>query len=120
MLVHLLQTKLPLSQGLRDMVVLLHELEVEYPGSKRQAEHIRSTLVLESQGDGFTAMSRSVGLPVASAVNLLLRGQLQLTGSLLPTHPSLYTPILDELRQSGLAFIEKRETATPPQDPARG
>ena len=61
MLVHLLRKKLPLSPGLRDMVILLHELDVEYPRSERQAEHIRSTMILESQDDGFTAMSRSVG-----------------------------------------------------------
>lgn len=120
MLVHLLRKKLPLSPGLRDMVILLHELDAEYPRSERQAEHIRSTMILESQNDGFTAMSRSVGLPVASAVKLLLRGQLPLTGSLLPTHPSIYAPVLDELRQSGLAFVEKREAASPPQDPDRG
>lgn len=120
MLVHLLKTKLPLLPGLRDMVILLHELDVEYPRSKRRPERIRSTMILESEGNGFTAMSQSVGLPVASAVKLLLRGELPLTGSLLPTHPSIYAPVLAELRQSGVVFVEKRETVTPTPERRQG
>ncbi len=74
----------------------------------------------ESEGNGFTAMSQSVGLPVVSAVKLLLCGELPLTGSLLPTHPSIYAPVLKELRQSGLKFVERRETVTPPADRRKG
>ena len=76
------------------MVVLVHELDVEYPDGDRAAERIRSTLVVEGEAGGFTAMSRTVGLPVAIAVKLLLRGELSLTGCLIPTHPSIYEPVL--------------------------
>jgi hypothetical protein len=93
---------------MRDMVVLVHELDVEFPDDDRPAERIRSTLVLEGEDGGFTAMARSVGLPVVIAVKLLLDGELSLTGSLIPTHPSIYAPILRLVERAGLRFKESR------------
>jgi len=108
MLVHLLKTKLPLTPEMRDMVVLVHELDVEYPDDDRPAERIRSTLVVEGEAGGDTAMARSVGLPVVVAVKLVLGGELSLTGCLIPTHPAIYTPILQRIERAGLRFKESR------------
>ena len=52
-------------------------------------------------------MSKAVGLPAAIAVKLILRDELSLTGSYIPTHPSIYEPVLRELHESGLSFQEK-------------
>jgi len=108
MLIHLLQTKLPLTPEMRDMVVLVHELDVEYPGDERSDELIRSTLVVEGEAGVGTAMARSVGLPVLIAVKLMLRGELSLTGCLIPTHPAIYTPVLRRIESAGLRFTESR------------
>jgi saccharopine dehydrogenase-like NADP-dependent oxidoreductase len=107
MMVHLLQQKLPLTPEMRDLVLLVHELDVEYPD--RQDERITSTLAAEGEPGGFSAMSRTVGLPVAVATVLKLRGDLSLTGSLIPTHPAIYEPILPELGAAGMRFTERRE-----------
>ena len=107
MMVHLLEQKLPLTEDMRDLVLLVHELDVDYPD--RRAERITSTFAVEGKAGGFTAMSRTVGLPVAIAARLKLRGDLALTGSLIPTHPSLYVPILAEIEAAGLRFAESRE-----------
>ena len=106
MLVHLLEKKLRLEPGQQDLVVLVHELDVEYPGMSRQPERITSTLVARGEPGGFTAMAKTVGLPTALAVKLLLRGELSLRGSQIPTHPSIYDPILAELASAGLVFEE--------------
>lgn len=108
MLIHLLETKLPLTPEMRDMVVLLHELDVEYPDGSRPPERVRSTLVLEGEAGGGTAMARTVGLPVLIAVKLLLDGELSLTGCLIPTHPAIYAPVLARIERSGLRFTESR------------
>ena len=108
MMIHVLQTKLPLTTEMRDMVVLLHELDVEYPDDDRSPERIRSTLVLEGEAGGGTAMARSVGLPVVIAVKLLLGGELTLTGCLIPTHPAIYAPVLARIERDGLRFNESR------------
>ena len=107
MMVHLLEQKLPLAAGQRDLVLLVHEIEVEYPD--RAGERITSTLAVEGDPDGFSAMSRTVGLPVAISAELKLRGDLALTGSLIPTHPAIYEPVLAELGAAGLRFSEVRE-----------
>ena len=107
MLIHLLQEKLPLTDDLRDVVVLVHELEVDHRSGP--SERVTSTLVSEGQAGGFSAMSRTVGLPTAAAAKLLLDGRLPLTGSHIPTRPSIYEPVLHELEQAGLRFTERVE-----------
>ncbi|MGK2859334.1 MAG: saccharopine dehydrogenase C-terminal domain-containing protein, partial [Thermoanaerobaculia bacterium] len=86
---------------------LQHKLEVEYPDLQRSPEVITSTLAYEGESGGFTAMSKTVGLPTAIAVRLVLEGKIPLTGAQIPTHPSIYTPILAELERVGLSFVEK-------------
>jgi saccharopine dehydrogenase-like NADP-dependent oxidoreductase len=108
MLVHLLQERLPLEEGMRDVVVLVHELDVVYDDGAREPERLTSSLVSAGEAGGFTAMSRTVGLPTAAALRLLLDGELPLTGSQIPTHPSIYEPVLREVSAAGLEF---RETA---------
>jgi saccharopine dehydrogenase (NADP+, L-glutamate forming) len=109
MMVHLLKQKLPLLPNMRDMVILMHELDVEYPGRSRRPERITSTLVAEGEAGGFTAMAKSVGLPCAIAAQLVLEGEISLTGSHIPTHPSIYGPVLREIAKQGLEFHEKVE-----------
>jgi saccharopine dehydrogenase-like NADP-dependent oxidoreductase len=113
MLVDLLQRKLPLADDEHDMVVLVHELDVEYPDSDRPDEKITSTFVVQGEPGGFTAMSKTVGLPAALAAGLILEGKLHLTGVQLPTHPSIYEPILDSLRERGMEFVERVEIVEP-------
>jgi saccharopine dehydrogenase-like NADP-dependent oxidoreductase len=108
MLEHLLKSKLPLTPDIRDMVVLVHELDAEFPDSDRESESWTSSLIVEGEAGGYTAMSRTVGLPVALAARLVLRGELPLTGSVIPTHPSIVDPILREVNAAGLEFVERR------------
>ena len=107
MLVHMIEQKLRMPPGGTDVVILVHELDVEYPGTNKAPESIRSTMVARGEPNGFTAMSRTVGLPVACGVKLILGKDLALRGTHLPTHPSIYTPILEELEKAGIGFIEK-------------
>ncbi len=109
MMIDLLSEKLPLGPGQRDMVVLLHKLKVDYPDSDRPAERITSTMVARGEPGGFTAMSKTVGLPTALAAKLILTDQISMAGTLIPTHPSIYAPILEELAEAGIAFTEEVE-----------
>lgn len=106
---HLLKTRLPLEPGKRDMVVLVHELQVEYPEEKARREYITSTFILKGEANGFTAMAKSVGLPAGIAIKLILNGDIPLTGCHLPTHPAVYKPILAELASQGFTFTERRK-----------
>ena len=104
-LADLLARRMPLPAGASDMVILRHELGVE-TGAGRPAERITSTLL--ARGDATsTAMARTVGLPTAIAAELVLGGEITVTGSRIPTHPSIYRPVLRELAREGLAFEER-------------
>ncbi len=105
MMTHLLNKKLALTPQCRDMVILLHDADVEYPDGRKV--NITSTFIEYGERGGFTAMAKTVGLPAALAVKIILQGDLPLTGCHLPTHPSIYEPILAELSGLGFKFVEK-------------
>lgn len=108
MMAHLLKKKLPLTADIRDMVVILHKIKVEYPDENNHAAEITSTFVeMGEKNNGFTAMAKTVGLPAAIAVKLILTGDLPMTGSYIPTHPAIYTPVMKELREAGFVFKEQ-------------
>ncbi len=107
LLVDVLSKKMPLAADARDMVVLKHEIEVDYPGSDRAGETQTSTMVVKGEPGGMTAMAKTVGLPAALAVRMVLTGQLDLTGCHIPTHPSIYEPVLRDLATDGIDFVER-------------
>lgn len=109
MLSHLLETRLaPLPES-RDMVIIVHEMEVEYPDSDRASERQTFTMVEYGVPVGMSAMARTVGLPAAIAVEMVLTGEIELRGCLLPSHPEICDSILARLRAEGLEFTERIE-----------
>jgi alpha-aminoadipic semialdehyde synthase len=55
---------------------------------------------------GFSAMSRTVGLPTAMGVQLILDGAIHEHGVRVPTTPDIYEPILRELENEGIKFVD--------------
>jgi saccharopine dehydrogenase-like NADP-dependent oxidoreductase len=100
----LLLKKLPMDKDDLDLIVLHHRFIAEYP---RKEEFITSTLVDTGIPGGDSAMSRTVSLPAAIAANLVLRGEIKMTGVQIPVMPQIYQPVLKELEEMGLSFIEK-------------
>ena len=96
--------KMPYLSGERDMVILVHEFSVSYP--ERQ-EQITSTLIDFGTPGGVTSMARTVGLPAAIGVRMILEGQITLTGVHIPVLPEIYVPVLDELAQLGISCVEQ-------------
>lgn len=109
MLSHLLETRLaPLPES-RDMVTIFHEMEVEFPGADRPAERQVTSMVEYGVPTEMSAMAKTVGLPTAVAVELILSGEIELRGCLLPTHPVICDSVLSRLRAEGLVFKERIE-----------
>jgi saccharopine dehydrogenase-like NADP-dependent oxidoreductase len=91
--------------GERDLLVMQHELGVEYPDRE---ERIVSSLVQYGVPGGDTAMARTVSLPLAIAVRLIAEGAISERGVVAPIRPEVYGPILDELERGfGIAFEER-------------
>jgi len=102
----LLQIKLALLDGERDMVLMQHEFGVEY-NDERQNEIRTSSLLLYGTPNGDTAMAKTVGLTIATGAELVLGGAGKAGGVLVPTMSEFYNPGLDLLAKEGLVFNEE-------------
>ena len=87
-----------------DMIVMHHEFIVRYNDKK---EYITSTLVDYGIPGDDSAIARTVSIPAAIAVRMILDEKINLTGVHIPVIPEIYNPILDELENIGIKFDEK-------------
>jgi saccharopine dehydrogenase-like NADP-dependent oxidoreductase len=98
------------AKGERDMLVMQHEFIAQYPDRR---EKITSTMIDYGIPFDDTSMSRTVGLPAAIAVRMILQGQVELTGVHQPMMPEIYEPVMAELKELGIGFTETIEHLTP-------
>jgi saccharopine dehydrogenase-like NADP-dependent oxidoreductase len=103
----LLTRKLPLDPTSHDMVILVHDMVIEYPDDNNRRENIVSTFVQYGTTGGDTGMAKTVGIPAAIATKMILRGEMDLTGTIIPLIPEVYVPVLKELEDMGMSFSEK-------------
>ena len=88
----------------KDMIVMYHKFGYELNGKKEQ---IDSKMVCIGEDQTYTAMSKTVGLPVAMATLLILNGKIKTPGVQLPIRKEVYLPILKELEEYGVIFNEQ-------------
>jgi len=88
----------------KDMIVMYHEFG--YEKSLGENEKIISTMVCKGKDDTYTAMAKTVGLPLAISSILLLNNKINLTGVRTPIEKEIYNPILKELEENGINFEE--------------
>lgn len=100
----ILEEKLSLAAGDKDMIVMQHEFEYELDG-KKYAKH--SSIVSYGEDEHITAMAKTVGLPLGIAVKNILNGNIKLRGVQIPIQKEIYNPILNELSQMGITFNEE-------------
>ncbi|KZV49028.1 Lysine-ketoglutarate reductase/saccharopine dehydrogenase bifunctional enzyme [Dorcoceras hygrometricum] len=94
----------------KDMVLLHHEIEVDFPNGRPSEKH-RATLLEFGRSDkeekSYTAMALTVGIPVAIGALLILGKKIKSTGVLRPIDPEIYLPALDILEAYGFKLVEK-------------
>ena len=88
----------------KDMIVMYHEFG--YETSLGENEKIISTMVCKGKDDTYTAMAKTVGLPLAISSILLLNNKINLTGIHTPIDKEIYNPVLKELEANGINFEE--------------
>jgi saccharopine dehydrogenase (NADP+, L-glutamate forming) len=88
----------------RDLIVMQHQFDIQ---TQAGIKKVISSLVEEGQDGVYTAMAKTVGLPLAIAVDLFLKGEISLRGLQLPVVPELYLPILEALEKEGIRFEER-------------
>lgn len=105
---NLMYEKLAFRPGERDMLVLFHDFRAEFAKGRR--ERIVSELIDYGIPNGDSSMSRTVSLPAAIGIDMILTGRISATGVLRPVTPDIYNPVLDGLAQLNISCKERTET----------
>jgi len=97
-------SKMMISETERDMVVLQHTFVAGY-GEKKEV--ILSTMVDYGTQETDTSIARTVALPAACGVDMILQGKITATGVYIPVIPEIYNPILDQLETMDIKMVEE-------------
>lgn len=100
----LMMKKMMLREGGRDMVIMLHSFIVEKADGTKNV--IQSRL-LDFATDDDTSIARTVALPAAISVKMILAGKINETGVHIPTSKEIYEPVLNELENMGISMHEE-------------
>lgn len=106
---HILEKKLSLEEGDKDMIVMWHRFLYKVNGEHKE---LHSSMVVKGDDPIYTAMAKTVGLPVAIATKMILNGTISTPGVHIPISKEIYDPILNELEDYGVHFVEKEVTPT--------
>jgi len=97
--------KMLLSAGERDMVILQHIFLASYPNGQREV--IKSSMLDFGSASTNTSISRTVALPAAIAVKMILENKIEIKGVHRPVIPEIYKPVLEELKTLGVEMKEE-------------
>jgi len=99
----ILEEKWQLEQDDKDMIVMQHQFDFEKEGIRKKRF---STMVCIGENTLHTAMSLTVGLPLAMIARRILEGEYKEKGVQLPIQAEIYNPVLEELKEYGIRFVE--------------
>lgn len=107
---HILQTiieqKWKMQPEDKDRIVMIHRINYVLDGKQHS---IQSSLLVDGEDAERTAMAKTVGLPLAIAINLFLQNSISQRGVIIPVTKELYAPILDKLATFGIVFNELKD-----------
>ena len=103
----ILEAKWKLGPGDKDMIVMQHQFDYDMDGVEKKRF---STLVYVGEESPHTAMSVTVGLPLAMVARRILEGKYKQKGVQLPIQPDIYNPVLKELEAYGIRFVEEEQS----------
>jgi saccharopine dehydrogenase-like NADP-dependent oxidoreductase len=96
--------KMSYKEGERDLLVLHHKFTAEYPN---KTQKITSTMIDYGIPNGDTSMARTVSLPAAIGVHMILQNKITVKGVHMPILPDIYNPVLNELENLDIKVIER-------------
>ena len=99
----ILEDKWRLEPDDTDYIVMVHFFEYFKEGQRYQ---IKSFLAMEGEDEYYTAMSKTVGMPIAFACEQIIKNQIKTYGVSMPTIEEIYSPILQKLEEIEIRFVE--------------
>jgi saccharopine dehydrogenase (NADP+, L-glutamate forming) len=97
-------SRMLLSDNERDMIILQHIFLASYPDGKKEV--IKSSMLDFGTPRGNTSIARTVALPAAIAVRMILEKKIVLKGVYRPVVSQIYNPVLNELKSLGIEMKE--------------
>ncbi len=101
----LMISKMSLGQTERDMVAMQHTFLASYPDGNKEV--IRSRMLDFGTPATDTSIARTVALPAAIGVEMILKGEINVKGVFRPVIPEIYNPVLDELEKLNIRMEEE-------------
>jgi saccharopine dehydrogenase-like NADP-dependent oxidoreductase len=101
----LMIAKMSLGLTERDMVVMQHTFLAGYSDGRKEV--IRSRMLDFGTLETDTSIARTVALPAAIGVEMILRGEIKVTGVHVPVIPEIYNPVLDQLEALNIRMVEE-------------
>ena len=101
----IIEKKWKLEKEDRDRIVMIHKLSYVLAGKEQT---IQSYMVVDGEDSERTAMAKTVGLPLAIAVDLFLQGKIKSRGVQIPITEEFYKPLLEKLELVGIVFKESK------------
>ena len=101
---HILKESWKLEDNDRDMIVMYHEFK--FRDNLNKENTIVSTMGCVGEDSTFTAMAKTVGLPIAISCLMILNGKINSKGVQTPVLKEIYEPVLKELESFGILFNE--------------
>jgi saccharopine dehydrogenase (NADP+, L-glutamate forming) len=100
---YILDKKWKLDPQDKDQIVMWHRFVYEQHKKKKQ---IQASLIATGTDSVYTAMAKTVGLPLAISAKLLMEGKISVRGVIIPTMREIYNPVLEELKHLGVELHE--------------
>jgi saccharopine dehydrogenase-like NADP-dependent oxidoreductase len=97
--------KMSLGQTERDMVAMQHTFLAAFSDGRKEV--IRSRMLDFGTLSTDTSIARTVALPAAIGVEMILDGKINIKGIHIPVIPEIYNPVLDHLEQLGIKMVEE-------------
>ncbi|XP_055542095.1 alpha-aminoadipic semialdehyde synthase, mitochondrial [Wyeomyia smithii] len=100
---HYLSKKLAFSDSERDLVILRHDVGIRWSDGRREERGINFVAYGQPAiNGGHSAMAVTVGFPAAIAAKMILDGEIQQRGVVLPFSSDIYRTMLARLENEGL------------------
>ncbi|NP_001085980.1 aminoadipate-semialdehyde synthase L homeolog isoform X2 [Xenopus laevis] len=100
-----LEIMLSFGPGERDMIVLRNDIGIRHPSGHLESKNI--SLVVYGDVNGYSAMAKTVGYPTAIAAKMVLDGEVESRGLVIPLTKNIYGPILERVREEGIHYSTK-------------
>ena len=104
-LLKILEDKWSLDPDDKDMLVMWHKFNYTLNGSEHE---LHSSMVSIGEDLIYTAMSKTVGLPLGIVAKLIAEEKITLRGVQIPVHKEIYKPVLEALHNEGIQFVEEQ------------